>query len=673
MWRAPAWHRVGARISDTAGMTSTPLFTNILLLLRRARRDRTGFALNVVGLAVGLAACMHMLWLTHHESTYDSWIEGSETLHRLEFGLAPPDAPLREMPLSMPVAGLLAAEAFPEVRRVTRLSQRRTQNLRVGEIEAEVGVIEADPNFFELFPLPFAEGSGTSALDRPDSVVLTRSAAETLFGQRFPVGDTIGFPDGKTGVVTAVLENLPQNSHFAFSVMRSTRSREDFGGGIESMRLELSAYNYLDIRPGTDIDGLESEISDFFMEMTGIGKREGGVRIHMRLIPVTDIHLKSLGAGQMKPPGDETTVRSFLLVAILILIVTTINSTNLNLAGFQSRSREVAIRKSVGASRRNIGLQFLLEASLIAGLSFLLALPTVRLLVAIQGRIDGTEIDMASAIDVELLLRVAAVFLVVVALGGGYPALRMAGMQPASLFAGAGPSTSHEKGRIRTLLVASQFWVASFLVISTLVVHGQTQLSMSFDRGFATENRLVLRGLEGESSSRTEAFRDAVLGIPGVRAASVAAPAPPLDPRKDVFRFRAPRGARDNERAGRRGRRGRALCPDLRYQTAGGILASRTSGVRTGRCGRRPRYDACARICGSGRVAGSDAGPAGRFRRKIERHDRRSRRHNPLGLGKRILRAPRLCTLGQPDCGAGARDRAGHGRLDVGENTVTLG
>lgn len=504
---------------------------SFLALIRQVRCSGQTLALNVLGLSVGLAGCLYMLLLAHYESGYDTWIDGSENLYRLELSLRRPDAPPWETALSMPTLGPLLAERLPALKSVTRASQRRRQLVTVGESAHEQWISHVDPNFFALFPLPFLEGEAASALERPEAIVLTRSAAQTLLDNpSTALGRTIRFADGETRLVTGVIEDIPQNSHFDFAVVGSTAALEDFHGVLGNGQFMISAHTYFDIDPDARISELEKTISDVVGELTGLGATNGPMQLSMHLVRVPDIHLKSRGMGQMKPPGDEALVRGFFFVSLLILAVSAVNSTNLNLANFNNRILEVGVRKIAGASWREIAFQFLIEAGLLATLSLLVAVALIYLFIVLGGRVAGIEMHPASVIDGDVLIRATAVLAIVILVGGGYPAVLLARRQPAALFHDNSQGSGNTgRGHIRSFLVTLQFAVTGFLFVSTAIVFGQTRLSLSFERGFSIEDRYVLPGL-GNAVAHLEAFRDEVGKLPGVRAASLLSPGVPIDP-----------------------------------------------------------------------------------------------------------------------------------------------
>ena len=490
--------------------------------LRNLFRNRAYAALNICGLALGFAAVILIGLYVRDEYSYDRFFPEHERIYRVQATVKVADqAPLRISVTSADIAAALELD-FPQIESVTRLAVQ-TATLRHGDIEESRFVSWADPNFFRLFPLRTVAGDADAAVQTPDGIVLTRRAARALFGRDDVVGQTLELNRRHTMRVMAVIENLPANTHFNGDVFApgiasfSELTALDAVGSEPGAIRRENAFTYVRLRPSARVSDVSAGLSGFAKrhlpgEFSGVPRWQ---IYTFSLVPLTDIHLQPRSLGDAKPSGDPRTLQAMIGIAALILFVAGSNFVSMMTARAARRAVEVGVRKAVGATRRQIIVQFLGECLFYAGLALVIAVIAVKLtLPAFNGfLLRDIALDLAS--DPLLDVALVTMWLVTGLAAGVYPALVLSMFRPSVVLKGVA-ALPGGSGRMRQALVVFQFGTLIALIVATLTIHRQTQ--------YAIEERLRLPGDQiflGRSTC-PPAFRDAVVKIPGVRSASCA-------------------------------------------------------------------------------------------------------------------------------------------------------
>ena len=488
--------------------------------LRNLARNRLYAAINIVGLAVGFAAAMLIALFVRHELTFDSFIAGHEDIYRVSMALNLPGHPsngtedLRNwMPLQMKLD-------FPQIEALARLSNTfGGASLRRGDVEAnESGFYWADPNIFDVLPLPAFAGNLHTALERPDGIALTRRMARKYFGRDDPLGETIEIDRTRTMQVTAILQDLPSNTHLNTEIFASgkaaTGPRDAFGSG------GARVYAYLRFRPGTSLEDMRHALRDFVDRHSP--KPPSGKASDTFVLPLTrisDIHLHPGGAFAMTPAGDPRTIRALAIVGVLILVLAGINFVNLMTARATRRATEVGVRKVCGGRRRDLVVQFIGESIIYAALGMLIAMVLVELLLPQL----NTFLDRRIVFDYWHLLvfgALAGSVLIIGALAGAYPALVIASFRPAGVLKAAG-SQVVGRGVVRQLLVLTQFAILVGLIFATATIYRQTAFGLR--QGLRFDQDQLLNIHVPSADCEKGAFRGGVDALPGVRGTACSA------------------------------------------------------------------------------------------------------------------------------------------------------
>jgi putative ABC transport system permease protein len=334
-----------------------------------------------------------------------------------------------------------------------------------GENVREDKIAVADPNVFEIFNVEFIEGDAETALADPSSLVMTRRAAERYFGNEEPIGQSLTLLGQLPLTVTALIEDLPDNTHIQFELLGSLEAVPLLLGEDEMQNWgSNNYYTYLKLPEGYDYRGLEARFHDFMVKHRGEDEPASSM---INLQKMTDIHLHSDRDSEWRANGSIAVVYTFSAVALFVLLIACINFMNLTTARSTQRAREVGVRKVVGAKRSQLVAQFLGEGILLTSIAMLLAIAIVEVVLPYFAAFLEKPLEFSVASPAVLGMLAAGVIGVGL-LAGSYPALYLSRFRPAEVLKGADASTG--SGTLRKVLVVFQFATSIALLVATGVV-----------------------------------------------------------------------------------------------------------------------------------------------------------------------------------------------------------
>jgi putative ABC transport system permease protein len=483
------------------------LHSYLVTALRNIARYRLYSFINIVGLAIGLACVIFVLQFIRDELSYDKWIPGTQNLYRIEktSHLRGRDAfEWASVPFPVPAA---MHDEIPEVTGMTHLYYA-PMTLFAGDRQFRERVASVDPNFFQIIKMPLMKGDPASAFKDPESLILSESAARKYFGTTDAIGKIIKTTANCEATdaeclgrliplkVTGIMMDIPHNSHLDGDVFMPNTSITDHMGPVMQRSWASNPYfGYIVLAPGAEPETVVSKLAPLLDRAypTELGdSRKGSQRFTFHLTHFTDVHLTSgRWRGNEKPSGSRTTLYGVGIVGLLILFVACFNFMNLATALASMRAREIALRKTVGAARRQLIVQFLGEAVLMALLSLVVALALVEILQPAFGRLMQHPIAMHY--DGVWLLLLVSVAVLAGLVSGAYPALVLSDFRPSAILR-TGNAGRAGSGRLQAVLVVLQFAVSIGLGIAVLVVFSQISFARNIDLGFRKENLLVVAG-----------------------------------------------------------------------------------------------------------------------------------------------------------------------------------
>jgi putative ABC transport system permease protein len=505
------------------------MLASYLKIAFRTLKNRLGVtAINVLGLAVGLAACLLIgLWV-RHQLSYDRFHPGAAQTYRITFDGERQNQTMRA-PLSPAPMGPMLVDRFPEVKQATRLGTTESATVQVGDRTfRETQLLAADSTFFDVFGgFTLRRGDPATALTDAEAVVLTAPTAERYFGTTDVLGQTLQIGE-TTRRVTGVLAPVPSNSHLQFSLITAQNLPRE----VATQWSGNNFYTYLRLGEGASAEAfgakmdrfVRSEVVPQIEEALGVPLSDllgQGVTYQYDLQALTDIHLHADSNYEITPTGSIETVYVFMAVALLTLLIACVNFMNLATARATERGTEVGIRKAVGAGRSQLAGQFLGEAVLTTAAAFVLALGLASLAQPLFTQLSGVPLSAGDLLGGPMLLILGASVVVVGLVAGSYPALVLSRFEPAQVLK---ESPTHGTGGgntwIRRGLVVTQFVISIALIAGTLIVREQYDYIQSKRLGFEQERVVALD--RGEAlGGRQDAFLERIRQQSGVVTASM--------------------------------------------------------------------------------------------------------------------------------------------------------
>jgi putative ABC transport system permease protein len=493
----------------------------VKVALRKIRKQKAYSFINIAGLAVGLSACLLITLWVRDELSYDRFHEKAERIYRLseyeEIGGVKESFALAPFP-----AGPAFAAEIPEVETYVRLMRGNPLAVAEGRTFDLREVYFTDPDFFSVFSHKFLAGDGTTALASPGALVLTEETARRLFGRVDVLGRTVNFNHDYDLTVTAVIRNVPPDSHWHFNALASMATIAPRPGMRPILEdwLRLNGWIYVLLREDADPRAVEAKMAAVTLKHAGPALSQSESTMGFRLQRLTDIHLRSHLLGEIGANGDIRYVYAFSLIAAFILVIACINFMNLATARSAGRGREIGMRKALGARRGNLIGQFLGESILTSALASAGAVLLVSLALPAFNRLTGKAIGHSALLGPTSLLALAGLAVLTGVLGGSYPALFMSAFRPTAVLKG-GVGRGLKGASFRSALVVFQFSVSIILMAGTLIVLGQTRYMKTRNLGFDKDRVLVVVLRDAAARRNDEALMSALRSNANIRESTL--------------------------------------------------------------------------------------------------------------------------------------------------------
>ena len=460
-----------------------------LVALRSLWRNKLIMGINIMGLSVGMASCLLIAIYVFHETSYDSFHENADRIVRATMEMS-----FSGNVTSVSVTGTRVLpefkRTFPEVEDGVRHFPVSTVMQYEDKVFREAGFVYVDSSFFKIFSFRLLQGNPASVLNNPNQLVLSVSAARKYFGDDDAIGKVVRINNGQDFTVTGVVEDCPANSQIRFDMLASWASLTDPVYTTESW-FDASHYTYLLLRDASMTQSFESKVQEYFKKMAQADGGENYLTIHVQ--PMKEVHLNAIVEGGFEPGSDHQYVYIFSIVALFILIIASANYINLVTARASVRAREVGLRKVVGASRRQLVVQFMGESILVLTVALLIALFLMEIALPALSLQGGKTFTVQSILKPFPLLTFLSVFLIISFVSGFYPALILSAFKPSRAL--KEQYTSGVSGNwFRNGLIVLQFFISVFLIGATLVIRGQLSFIQSKKLGYDKNHVIVLRG-----------------------------------------------------------------------------------------------------------------------------------------------------------------------------------
>jgi putative ABC transport system permease protein len=509
------------------------------IAFRNLWNNKVFSAINIVGLAIGLATCLLMLFYVTDELSYDKYNAKADRIYRVDgdikfggnhFVLAVAPDPL----------GPTLKKDFPQVEQYMRfrgygglLVKKGNQNIN------EDKVIYADSTLFDVFTLPMIQGDPKTALTEPNCVVITETTAKKYFNSTDVVGKTLVVNDTTNFKITGVIKDIPAQSHFNFDFFVSLSSNDE---SRQNNWVSNNFNTYIVLKKGADPKRLEAQFPSMVLKYVGPQVKQL-MNINMddfvksgnfdtyHLMPLTDIHLHSNKTAELEPNSNIEFVYIFSFIAILILLIACVNFMNLSTARSSNRAKEVGVRKVLGSLRKYLIIQFLTESILISFIALIIAICFAWLLLPYFNQLSGKQLGESEFLNPWLFPSLIALMLVVGVIAGSYPAFFLSAFKPVEVLKGK-LSKGFKSSWLRSGLVVFQFFISIALIVGTLVIYNQLKYIRSKDLGYNRNHVLIIKNTF-PLGNNAKAFKDEVLQMADVQNATMTGFLPTSDWRND--------------------------------------------------------------------------------------------------------------------------------------------
>jgi len=492
------------------------------LALRHFQAHKVNSAINVAGLAIALACCLLiMLWVLD-EVSYDRYHAHADRIHRLGLDISLGGKEFSAPRSNLPTAPILVSD-YPEVEQAVRLYSLSKTTVRAGDrVFMEREAFMSDSTIFSIFSFPMVVGDSVSALAAPFSVVLTRSTARNLFGDENPLGKPLVLENNVVDsedkfVVTGVVEDVPPNSHFRFSMLCSMSTAYAKYGQEIDVWAGFNYFTYLLLANTATAEQVENKFPSLVEEHMGASLEDIGGSVKFWLQPLTDVYLYSDFSPdrEIGPNGSILHIYIFSVIAAFVLMIACFNFINLTTANSLTRAKEIGLRKTLGADRPKLIRQFLSESVLYSLVSLAVSLLIVEMVLPFFNSVTGKALSVSYLQLSWLPLAVLALAVMVGLLAGCYPALYLSRFRPVAALRGFWETPSG-KSRLRNVLVISQFTIAVGLIITTVAAYQQVEFMRRTQLGFDKEQVVIIKDVVTPTVSRMAVMKQELLSVEGI-------------------------------------------------------------------------------------------------------------------------------------------------------------
>ncbi len=484
---------------------------------RNLRKNKLYSTINILGLTVGLAACLLIGVYINHELSYDKFNKNASRIVRatMEYSMA---GTVNTTATTGTKVGPQFKRMFPQIEEYVRTFIRKSVVKSGDKMFDEPRLLYADKAFFKIFSFHLVEGDVATALDAPDKIVITRSMAKKYFGNEDALNKTLT-SGGKDLKVSAVCEDVPENSQIKFDFVTQFLN---LGNNVKDETWWTANWiTYFLLNDKKSISQLQQQISDYMKtpSLKADAGLEGNNYLSYHLEPLTQVHLYSSLAG-FEPNGSITYIYIFSIIALLILIIACANYTNLATAQSASRSGEIGMRKVMGASKSQVFMQFIGESFALTSIAAVLAFGLSILLIPYFNDITGKQFTTDALLQPIPVFALILFAMLVSFFSGLYPALVLSGTQIMGVLK-KGFTFTGGNNILRKTLIVAQFGISIFLIIYTVIIMQQMHYMQTKNLGYNKEHIVVLP-VSGKMQQNFQSIKDAFANVPGVEAVTAS-------------------------------------------------------------------------------------------------------------------------------------------------------
>ncbi|MBK7872197.1 MAG: ABC transporter permease [Saprospiraceae bacterium] len=482
--------------------------------------------LNILGLTIGLASSFLILLYLFHELSYDKYHEKADRIYRISAAIQEPDDAFRWATTQAPLAKTLKHE-FAEVEEYMRFFSNDRTRFELDAVNYfEDKVFYVDSTVFNVFTFDFISGDKKTALNSPNTIVLSKSLADRIFKGADPIGKTLKSDGDLSFQVTGVYKDMPGNSHLIANAMISSTANANLrntgaeGGGSWG---GFGTYNYVLLKENADSKQFEAKLDEIIKKYVATIFDELNIKVKYVLLPLASIHLHSNFEGEPEPLGNINYIYIFSAVGIFLLLIACINYMNLATARSARRSLEVGIRKVVGAERSLLIGQFLTESILLSLIALIASFLLLLIVIQPINAMLGTNLHITTLLQPNLLIIILGIVALTGVLGGSYPAFYLSAFNPIGVIQGSRGKGGNKN--LRRVLVTLQFAISMFMFVGTTVIYNQMQYVQNKDLGFDKDQILTFNLNNRELREKWTVLKNKLEQNPNIiSAATVSSP-----------------------------------------------------------------------------------------------------------------------------------------------------
>jgi len=490
------------------------------ITLRHLLRQPGYAALNILGLTIGIVSSLLIVLYLYHEVSFDQQHTKADRIYRISSDIKEPDNAFRWSVTQLPLGRTVKSE-FSEVEQYVRfIGNGRTRFSKNDISYYEENIFMVDSTVFNVFDFNLTSGDPQTALEGPNSIVISQSMADKIFKGENPIGQLLK-TDRNSLEITGVFADVPKNSHIRPNAMisASTADRnnsQNWGG--------FGIYTYVLLNEGADPAAVEVKLNDIIEKYVAVIFDQFGIKIRYEMINIADIHLYSTFQGEPEPLGNIKYIYIFGAVAIFLILIASINYMNLSTARSMKRALEVGIRKVMGAQRGMLIRQFMTESILLTVFALFLSLLLLLILVPLLNNQLQTNLSIGNLLAPGVLLAIGIMFLITGVLSGSYPAFYLSAFKPIVVLKGKGGRAGNKV--LRSILVGIQFAISIFMLVGTLIIYDQMQYLRHKDLGFDKDQVLRLVLDNDPAREKWPVLKNKLLENPNIKGATTSTTSP---------------------------------------------------------------------------------------------------------------------------------------------------
>ena len=489
----------------------------LLIAFRNLKKDRWYTLVNILGLTIGITFSLFLIFYIKDELSFDKHHKKADRIYRINTYIHERDKNTDWVLSQFPLGPTLKKD-YPEVEEAVRFIGRERTLFKNGDkIFYETKAYYADSNVFNVFTHKFIEGKPATALNEPFDIVISKSLAHKYFGKNSAaVGKTLKTVYD-TYKVTAVIEDVPGNSHIRYDMLISMNTFLKNYQDSPYAWGNFGNFTYLLLKPGINVPAFNKKLEDVYKKFVEPIFKQFNISMRYDLQPIKDIHLHSNLQFEPEESGSTSYIIIFSAVAFLMLLIACINYMNLTTARSARRAKEIGIRKVTGSSKKQLIVQFLGESLLTSLIAALLSVLLIFALLSVFNTLSGKTFTMKHLLQQSNILLLLGVVLFTGLVGGSYPAFYLSGFRPVGILKGALSKASGNISLRRTLVVL-QFSISMTMLICTWVVYSQLSYLRKKDLGFSKDQLMTVTVNTGENEQgKIFAMNNEFRNLPGIK------------------------------------------------------------------------------------------------------------------------------------------------------------